>query len=494
MGKQGMTINVSALINNPELWNSLDWTAIHAEVRRLQLRIAKAVKEKRWNKVKTLQRILSRSLAAKLWAVKRVTTNKGKRTPGIDGIRWRTNRQKVEAVLRLQRRGYRAQPLRRIYIRKKNGKKRPLSIPTMMDRAMQCLYKLALAPVAETTADPNSYGFREGRCCHDAIQAAFNALSKPNSATWVLEGDIEGCYDNLSHPWMMEHIPMDKKILSMWLNAGYVENKRLYPNRKGAPQGGIISPMLSNMVLDGLEALIKKLRRRGYRINFIRYADDFIITGISRKILEELVKPAVEAFLAERGLKLSQEKTKITHITEGFTFLGQTFRKQGGKLHITPSKEAIQSVRQKLGDLMRKHVASPAPALIKALNQTLRGWGNYHKHVVSSEAFSYIDTYVFEQLWRMLHKRHPKKSKSWLIKRYWSATDRKYQFSVRHKTVDRCEKVYTVIRLCSLPRSRFVKIKADANPYDKEDAGSEPLRYFLRKLFFRFAPKLQTET
>jgi RNA-directed DNA polymerase len=175
--------------------------------------------------------------------------------------------------------------------------------------------------------------------------------------------------------------------------------------------------------------------------------------------------------LKQRGLELSQEKTVITHITKGFTFLGQTFRKQGDKLHITPSKNAIKSIPQKLGDLMRKHVASPAPALIKALNQTLRGWGNYHKHVVSSEAFTRIDTYVFDQLWRILRKRHPKKSKYWLFKRSWTASGRSSRFSVKHTPVDHCVKVYSVIRLNDLPRSRFVKIKAEANPYKKEYAG-----------------------
>ena len=471
MGKQKMAVTAGALIENPELWNSLDWSGIQADVRRLQMRIAKAVVQQRWGKVRKLQYTLTHSLSAKLWAVKRVTSNKGKRTPGVDGVVWHNSRQKTEAALGLRQRGYRALALRRIYIPKKNGKKRPLGIPAMRDRAMQFLYKLALAPVAETKADRNSYGFREGRCCHDAIQAAFNALSKPNSASWILEGDIKGCFDNFNHQWMLDHIPMDKGILSKWLKAGYIEQGRLYPSRKGTPQGGIISPMLSNMALDGLEKAVQESAPRRSRINFVRYADDFIITAKSRTILEQHVKPAVEAFLSERGLELSPEKTVTTHITQGFTFLGQTFRKQGGKLHITPSKNAIKSITRKLGDLMRKHVASPAPALIKALNQTLRGWGNYHKHVVSSEAFSRIDTYVFKQLWRILRKRHPKKSKHWLIRRYWTASGRTSRFAVKHITVDRCVKVYSVMRLNDLPRSRFVKIKADANPYQKEYAG-----------------------
>ena len=283
---------------------------------------------------------------------------------------------------------------------------------------MQALYKLALAPVAETTADKNSYGFRECRSCADAIAAAFNALSKPNSATWIFEGDITGCYDNIIHKWILEHIPMDKVVLRKWLEAGYVEDDKLYPTRKGTPQGGIISPTLANMTLDGLEEVIRKAVPRRQRVNFIRYADDFIITAKSKSLLER-IKLAVEAFLAQRGLTLSKEKTFVTHIKNGFTFLGQTFRKHGNVLHITPSKEGVLALMDKVGTIIRKHVSAPMPALIKKLNQTLRGWGNYHRHVVSSEAFSRIDTYVYMQLWRMLHNRHPQKSKKWLRKKYW---------------------------------------------------------------------------
>jgi len=223
-------------------WRSIDWKTARQEVRRLQMRIAKAVKEGKHGKVKSLQWILTHSFYAKALAVKRVTSNKGKHTPGVDGIVWKRARAKMQAVYSLRQHGYKAQPLRRIYIPKKNGKKRPLSIPTMYDRAMQALYKLALAPVAESTADKNSYGFREGRSCADAVAAAFNALSKPNSATWVAECDVTGCYDNISKLWLMENIPIEKRILRQWLNAGYVENGITFPTRKGTPQGGVITP------------------------------------------------------------------------------------------------------------------------------------------------------------------------------------------------------------------------------------------------------------
>jgi RNA-directed DNA polymerase len=465
MRKQRTARKAGALIDDAKKWKSINWTYARRQVRRLQVRIAKAVKENRWNRVKALQYILTRSFYAKLLAVKRVTSNKGKKTPGVDGVLWQGARAKWRAACSLRRRGYKPKPLRRIYIPKKNGKKRPLSIPTMTDRAMQALYKQALAPVAETKADRNSYGFREGRSCADAIQAAFNALSKPNSATWVLEGDIKGCFDYISHEWMLRNIVMDKVVLKKWLKAGYVENGITYPTRKGTPQGGIISPTLSNMTLDGLEEAVRGAVPRRSRVNFVRYADDFIITGKSKRLLENQVKPVVEDFLAERGLTLSKEKTVITYIKKGFTFLGQTFRKHGRVLHITPSKEGVLALIRKVGTLIRKHVSAPMPILIKKLNETLRGWGNYHRHVVASEAFGRIDTYVFEQLWRMVRRRHQNKSTGWLIKRYWSASGRKHRFAVRTKTASGKPTVYEVVKLHAIGIRRYIKIKADANPY-----------------------------
>ncbi len=341
----------------------------------------------------------------------------------------------------------------------------------MMDRAMQALYKLALAPVAETIADSHSYGFREGRSCADAIAALFNFLSKPNSATWVLEADIAGCYDNISKEWLLANIPMDKAILKKWLDAGYVEEGITYPSRKGTPQGGIASPTLANMTLDGLQEAVKSAVPRRSRVNFVRYADDFVITGKSKGLLEQNVKPAVEKFLAERGLTLSKEKTVITYIRNGFTFLGQTFRKHGRVLHITPAVEGVLALKRKVGELIRKHTSAPMPILIKKLNETLRGWANYHRHVVASEAFRCIDTYVFEQLWRMLRRRHSNKSKKWLFDKYWTASGRRHVFAVKAKSAKGVEKFYQVVRAGAIGIKRHIKIKAAANPYLSEYAG-----------------------
>ncbi|CAM3654981.1 reverse transcriptase domain-containing protein [Legionella longbeachae] len=265
-------------------WNTINWKKVEFEVKRLQVRIAKAVEEKRFGKVNALQWILTHSRNAKLLAVKRVTKNRGIKTPGIDGETWLTSKKKIRAVDTLSRKGYKSQPMRRIYIPKKNGKKRPLGIPTMKDRAIQALHQSALEPITETTADKNSYGFRPGRSCVDAIAQCFVLLSRRTSADWVLEGDIKACFDKISHPWLMDNISMDKKVLNQWLSAGFVYENVWNETVEGTPQGGVASPTLANMALDELEKVIKQITKRSDKVLIVRYADDFIITGNSRKI------------------------------------------------------------------------------------------------------------------------------------------------------------------------------------------------------------------
>ena len=237
-------------------WKAINWKAAQQQVRRLQVRIAKAVKNGNYRRASALQWLLTHSRAAKLLAVRRVTTNRGANTPGVDNVTWRTDRQKLHAADNLKRHGYRPHPLRRIYIPKKNGKLRPLSIPTLHDRAMQALHALALTPVAETLADSNSYAFREGRSCADALEHVHLVLCRKHSAQWVLEGDITACFDEISQPWVLQHVLMDKHILRNWLQAGYWEKGQLFPTSKGTPQGGIISPIIANIVLDGMQKAI----------------------------------------------------------------------------------------------------------------------------------------------------------------------------------------------------------------------------------------------
>ena len=266
-------------------WDHINWSHCELKVRRLQARIVKATQEGRHGRVKALQWLLTHSFYGRALAVRRVTHNRGKNTPGVDGAIWSTPASRYRAIDTLRRRGYQPLPLRRVYIPKANGKLRPLGIPTMKDRAMQALYLLALLPVAETTADPNSYGFRPERSTADAINQCFRVLAQKSSAQWVMEGDIRGCFDNISHAWMLDHIPTDKEVLSKWLKAGFMENQTLFPTEAGTPQGGIISPTLANLTLDGLERLLKETFRRkeiqgkahNPKVNFVRYADGTLV-------------------------------------------------------------------------------------------------------------------------------------------------------------------------------------------------------------------------
>ena len=314
---------VGAPLTRNIIWQFIDWKAVEIHVNKLQMRIAKAIRLGKHNKAKALQWILTSSFYAKLLAIKQVTQNKGKNTPGVDHDIWKIPEQKINAIDNLKRRGYKASPLRRIYIPKKNGKRRPLGIPTKTDLAQQALHLLALEPVAETLADKNSYGFRPKRSLHDAIEQCFNNLARKASAQWILEGDIKACFDKISHEWLENHVTMDKKILKQWLNAGYMEKNVFHQTSEGTNQGSCSSPCLANIALDGLEKAILSVGTERDKLNYVRYADDWICTASSKEILEEKVLPTVINFLKERGLELSIEKTKLTHIDEGFDFLAQ---------------------------------------------------------------------------------------------------------------------------------------------------------------------------
>ena len=403
-------------------WHDIQWRKVHQNVRRLQARIVKATQEKRWGKVKALQHLLTRSFSGKAVAVKRVTENRGKRTPGIDGVLWKTPEDKIAAVRNMRQHGYRAQPLRRIHIPKSNGNgKRPLSIPAMDDRAMQSLYLLALDPIAETTADPNSYGFRKGRSPADALQQCYIVLAQKNSAQWILEGDIKSCFDEIDFRWLREHIPLEKTMLNQWLSAGFVDQQQLHPTMSGVPQGGTISPVTANLTLDGLEPLLRQQfpRHQGHKVNLVRFADDFIITSSSRELLEQRVKPLVTSFLAGRGLRLSEHKTRVTHIDDGFDFLGQNIRKYNGKLLIKPAKSSVKSLLAKIKQVIRKGRQAPTDKLIVILNPIIRGWANYHRHMVSKRTFANVDHLIFQMLWRWARRRHPNKCKQWVKDRYF---------------------------------------------------------------------------
>lgn len=460
-------------------WEAIDWQKVLAYVKKLQVRIVKAQKEGHYSKVKSLQWLLTHSFYAKALAVKRVTSNQGKRTSGVDHELWLTPQAKFNAISKLNRRGYRPQPLRRHYIPKKNGKMRPLGIPTMTDRAMQTLYKFSLEPIAETYADPNSYGFRIGRSTHDAIEQCFTDLNKEKSPEWILEGDIKGCFDHISHEWLLENIPMDTQILEKWLKCGYVETRKLFPTDEGAPQGGTISPTLMNMTLDGLERLLQerlptrqKVNGRTHfnKLNFVRYADDFIITGESPEFLRDKVLPIVKEFLTERGLQLSEEKTVITHIEDGFDFLGKNIRKYNGKLLIKPSKTSVKSFLEKVRSIIKGNKSTKQETLIRKLNPVIRGWVNNQRYVVSSKVFSRVDYEIYKCLWQWAKRRHKKKSHKWIAQKYWHHIgSRQWTFSVPYENQStKGEPLYCKLEYATDTKIiRFKKIVAEANPFDE---------------------------
>lgn len=460
-------------------WEAIDWQKALAYVKKLQVRIVKAQKEGHYSKVKSLQWLLTHSFYAKALAVKRVTSNQGKRTSGVDHELWLTPQAKFNAISKLNRRGYHPQPLRRHYIPKKNGKMRPLGIPTMTDRAMQTLYKFSLEPIAETYADPNSYGFRIGRSTHDAIEQCFTDLNKGKSPEWILEGDIKGCFDHISHEWLLENIPMDTQILEKWLKCGYVETRKLFPTDEGAPQGGTISPTLMNMTLDGLERLLQerlptrqKVNGRTHfnKLNFVRYADDSIITGESPEFLRDKVLPIVKEFLTERGLQLSEEKTVITHIEDGFDFLGKNIRKYNGKLLIKPSKTSVKSFLEKVRSIIKGNKSTKQETLIRKLNPVIRGWVNNQRYVVSSKVFSRVDYEIYKCLWQWAKRRHKKKSHKWIAQKYWHHIgSRQWTFSVPYENQStEGEPLYCKLEYATDTKIiRFKKIVAEANPFDE---------------------------
>ncbi len=338
---------------------------------------------------------------------------------------------------------------------------------------MQALYLLALEPVSETTADRNSYGFRPHRSTADAIEQLFVNLGRKHSAQWVMEGDIKGCFDNISHDWLITNVPMDKVVLRKWLKAGYLESGRLNPTGAGTPQGGIISPVLANLALDGLEKELEsrfgqRNTKASYKtkVNYVRYADDFVITGISKELLENEVKPLVEAFMAERGLSLAVEKTLFTHVSDGFDFLGQNIRKYGDKLLIKPAHKNVKAFLAKVKALVEANKAAPASLLIKQLNPVIRGWANYHRPIVAKQTFNYVDYRIWKLLWRWCRRRHLNRCKRWIKEKYFKRVGtRSWVFSGLHPS----GKLLHLLYASDTPIKRHTKIKAEANPYAPED-------------------------
>lgn len=490
----------SAASHAPTDWTAIDWRLVQTNVRAMQRRLTKASQEGNWRRVKSLQRWLTHSFCAKALAVKRVTENQGKRTAGVDQELWDTPQQKRAAIARLKNQGYRPLPLRRVYIPKPNGKMRPLGIPTMKDRAMQALHLQALDPVLETLSDPNSYGFRKHRSTADAMSQIRVVMcdkrkkhlrTSPDPGTdgppkWVLDADIEGFFDNINHEWMIQNVLMDKRVLRKWLKSGVVDREQLLRTESGTPQGGIISPALANWTLNGLESelqshLAKKFKTakaKKLKVHVVRYADDFVITGNSKEVLEDEVKPWVEQFLAIRGLRLSRAKTRIAHIDNGFDFLGWNFRRYSGKVITKPSKKNAKTFYEKLRKTIGENLATKHEDLIRLLNPMLRGWAQYHKPVSAKEAFTDMESRLYWRLWRWAARRHPNKNTIWRREKYWQPFGDRSGVFAANVIKDDGSKGWT--QLYSLPGTaieRHKKIKGTYHPYDpKCEAYWEELR------------------
>jgi RNA-directed DNA polymerase len=415
-------------------WNAIDWRKANRAVRNLRHRIFRATQEGNLKKVRSLQKLMLNSYSNRLVSVRRVAQiNAGKHTPGVDKLVIKTPAARGKMVDALAHYSpWKAKPVRRVYIPKANHKLRPLGIPVVVDRCLQAMIKNALEPAWEARFEGSSYGFRPGRSCHDAIEKIY-ALARPNKTKkWVLDADIRGAFDNISHEYLCNAIgPVPgRELIKQWLKAGYVEQEVFHATERGTPQGGVASPLLANIALHGMEkALGVKYDYRGQLVGkraVVRYADDFVCFCESREDAEHVQKILVE-WLKERGLTLSEEKTRIVHLTEGFDFLGFNIRhypapqtsRTGWKLLIKPSKTSVQDVQRKLKDQWDKAQGTNVQSVLSKLNPIIRGWANYFRTAVAKEIFSKLDSWMYYKADRYTRRMHPKKSTDWRHRKYW---------------------------------------------------------------------------
>ena len=377
-------------------WEKINFKKATTHVRQLQDRLTTALLNNDFVFAEGLTHLLLHSFYAKALAVENVSTNRGKHTHGVDGIVLDNVDDKYQMIYQLHARGYRANALLRKAIPKANGKVRYLGIPTMKDRAMQTLYSFALEPYAEITGDRHSYGFRKNRCAKDAIWRCLDVLESTPRPRWILEADIEACFDNISHDWLLENVPMDKRILREFLKANYMENGHLYPVEKGTPQGGAISPMLCNIALDGLEQLL--IDHLGEDVHFIRYADDIIVIGTDEKVLQAHAIPLIEDFLSVRGLHLSKEKTVITNIADGFDFLGWRVQRKEVCVEVVPSDRNHNSLVEKVDAVLSDGSISSAQRK-QMLSRVVKGWLEYHRNVVPVPVLCQIGQALSQQVY-----------------------------------------------------------------------------------------------
>ena len=454
----------------------------------IQKRLDRAVASNNSKRIRHLTDLLTKkSQAVKILAVYRITTeNTGKNTAGVDGIS--TPKDKAERDnFRLHMLSKiditkKPDPIKRTHIPKANGKKRPLGIPTISDRIVQEILRITLDPIVEYHSHGNSYGFRPKRSCHDAIGHLFNTLSTKRAKRYVIEGDIKGCFDNISHKHILETLRswnIQSQIVSIiqgMLKAKINHNGQITCSDKGTPQGGVISPILANVALTAFDNYYeKRYKDRKLRRPMIRYADDFVIVCESKQKAVE-IKADITQFLSDKiGLELSDEKTKITHIYKGFDFLGFTLRKYKRRhlknkktnspsdyvLLITPTKQSVQELINGCKEAINQRKTAPQSALIRALSPKLTGWGMYYRHVVSADSFGKIDKYLWNKLNRWAKRRHRNKGIKWITSKY---------FDTKTWTFRDKDNAYELLRLGQIPIRRFVMVKKGKRVYNPDDS------------------------
>jgi len=466
-------------------WSAIKWYKIEKYIDKLQKRIYHAESVNDYRKVRGLQRTLFRSNAALLLSIRRVTQkNKGKRTPGIDGVRVLSDKERgklFDTMKHMNIKLHNPKPAYRKYILKKNGKYRSLGIPVIKDRIYQEITRMALEPQAEAKFEPTSYGFRPRRRPHDAVKRIMYNIQGGNWC-WVFEGDFKSCFDTLDHDFILKQIkgfPL-YDLVEKFLKAGYVDNDVFYNTNKGTPQGAILSPLLANIALDGMEKVLnityekytdkngKTTYRSKGKYRVVRYADDFVIFAKSKEDIDAIPEILVP-YLNERGLELAEDKTRIIHICKGFDFLGFNFRRyktKDGFIHLSkPSKDSIMHFKSKIMDIFRTSHGHNVGVLIKRLNPLIRGTANYWKPTVAKEIFAKLDHYLWEKTMKFLKRLHHNKPLNEIVNKYFPLFD-----NGKHKdkwVLQSPKEGQYLIKMAWIPIVRHIMIKFNYSPFDK---------------------------